>query len=143
MKIISRCWLILFLAAALAGGVLASPQDSNDKNKKQQTKTDKDKSADQEKNKDKNDKNKDKDQDKSKTDDSGFGGTLTTKSSKKTTDTATLGFKGVDGNGYVDPDKLKEEPNGDDLRIAQLMTGVKTNTDDGKVFVDNGKLKSR
>jgi len=119
---------------------LASPQDSNDKNKKQQTKTDKDKSADQEKNKDKN---KDKDQDKSKTDDSGFGGTLTTKSSKKTTDTATLGFKGVDGNGYVDPDKLKEEPNGDDLRIAQLMTGVKTNTDDGKVFVDNGKLKSR
>src|SRR6267142_1268808 len=114
MKIISRCWLILFLAAALAGGVLASPQDSNDKNKKQQTKTD----------------------------NSGFGGTLTTKSSKKTTDTATLGFKGVDGNGYVDPDKLKEEPNGDDLRIAQLMTGVKTNTDDGKVFIDNGKLKS-
>src|SRR5882724_10134762 len=136
MKIISRCWSILFLAAALAGGVLASPQDSNDKNKKQQTKTAKDKSADQEKNKDKN-------QDKSKTEDSGFGGTLTTKSSKKTTDTATLGFKGVDGNGYVDPDKLKEEPNGDDLRIAQLMTGVKTNTDDGKVFVDNGKLKSR
>jgi len=140
MKIISRCWLILFLAAALAGGVLASPQDSNDKNKKQQTKTDKDKSADQEKNKDKN---KDQDQDKSKTDDSGFGGTLTTKSSKKTTDTATLGFKGVDGNGYVDPDKLKEEPNGDDLRIAQLMTGVKTNTDEAKAFVDNGKLKSR
>jgi len=140
MKIISRCWLILFLAAALAGGVLASPQDSNDKNKKQQTKTDKDKSADQEKNKDKN---KDKDQDKSKTDDSGFGGTLTTKSSKKTTDTATLGFKGVDGNGYVDPDKLKEEPNGDDLRIAKLMTGVKTNPDEAKVFVDNGKLKSR
>jgi Ni/Co efflux regulator RcnB len=136
MKIISRCWLILFLAAALAGGVLASPQDSNDKNKKQQTKTDKDKSADQEKNKDKN-------QDKPKTDDSGFGGTLTTKSSKKTTDTATLGFKGVDGNGYVDPDKLKEEPNGDDLRIAQLMTGVKTNPDEAKVFVDNGKLKSR
>src|SRR5882762_1837073 len=140
MKIISRCWLILFLAATLAGGVLASPQDSNDKNKKQQTKTDKDKSADQEKNKDKN---KDQDQDKSKTDDSGFGGTLTTKSSKKTTDTATLGFKGVDGNGYVDPDKLKEEPNGDDLRIAQLMTGVKTNTDEAKAFVDNGKLKSR
>src|SRR5882724_2108640 len=140
MKIISRCWLILFLAAALAGGVLASPQDSNDKNKKQQTKTDKDKSADQEKNKDKN---KDKNSDKSKTDDSGFGGTLTTKSSKKTTDTATLGFKGVDGNGYVDPDKLKEEPNGDDLRIAQLMTGVKTNTDEAKAFVDNGKLKSR
>ena len=115
---------------------MASPQDSNDKNKKQQTKTDKDKSADQEKNKDKN-------QDKSKTDDSGFGGTLTTKSSKKTTDTATLGFKGVDGNGYVDPDKLKEEPNGDDLRIAQLMTGVKTNPDEAKGFVDNGKLKSR
>src|SRR5882724_456621 len=138
MKIISRCWLILFLAAALAGGVLASPQDSNDKNKKQQTKTDKDKSADQEKNKDKG-----KDQEKSKTDDSGFGGTLTTKSSKKTTDTATLGFKGVDGNGYVDPDKLKEEPNGNDLRIAQLMTGVKTNTDEAKAFVDNGKLKSR
>src|SRR6266404_7482988 len=100
MKIFSRSWLIVFLAAALAGGVLASPQGTADKNKKQQTKTDKDKSADQ-------DKNKDKDQDKSKTDDSGFGGTLTTKSSKKTTDTATLGFKGVDGNGYVDPDKLK------------------------------------
>ncbi len=105
---------------------MASPQDSNDKNKKQQTKTD-----------------KDKNEDKSKTDDSGFGGPLSTKSPKETTDTATLGFAGVDGNGYVDPDKLKEEPNGDDLRIAQLMTGVKTNTDDGKVFIDNGKLKSR
>jgi hypothetical protein len=134
MKISSRCWLIFFLAAALAGGVMASPQGNNDKPKKQQTKTDKEKSADQDKNKDK---------DKSKTDDSGFGGTLTTKSSKKTTDTATLGFKGVDGNGYVDPDKLKEDPNGDDLRIAQLMTGVKTSTDEAKAFSDNGKLKSR
>ena len=136
MELIARSWLILFLAAALAGGVLASPQATTDNTKKQQTKTDKDKSADQ-------DKSKDKDKDKSKTDDSGFGGTLTTKSSKKTTDTATLGFKGVDGNGYVDPDKLKEDPNGEDLRVAQLMTGVKTSPDEAKVFVDNGKLKSR
>lgn len=134
MRIISRNWLIMFLAVALAGGVFAAPQGNSDKNKKQQTKTDK--SADQ-------DKNKDKDKDKSKTDDSGFGGTITAKGSKQTKDTATLGFKGVDGNGYVDPDKLKEEPNGDDLRIAQLMTGVKTNPDEAKVFIDNGKLKSR
>src|SRR5207245_464975 len=134
MKLISRSWLILFLAFALACGVLASPQATTDNTKKQQTKTDKDKSAGQDKNKDK---------DKSKTDDSGFGGTLTTKSSKKTTDTATLGFKGVDGNGYVDPDKLKEDPTGEDLRVAQLMTGVKTNSDEAKVFIDNGKLKSR
>jgi len=136
MKIISRSWLILFLAAALAGGVLASPQSSTDKNKKQQTKTDKDKSADQ-------DKTKDKAPDNSKTDDSGFGGTLTTKSSKKTTDTATLGFKGVGPDGQVDNAKLNESPNGDDERVAQLMTGIKTNPDEAKVFVDNGKLKSR
>src|SRR6266705_4230784 len=136
MKIISRSWLILFLAAALAGGVLASPQSSTDKNKKQQTKTDKDKSADQ-------DKTKDKAPDNSKTDYSGFGGTLTTKSSKKTTDTATLGFKGVGPDGQVDNAKLNESPNGDDERVAQLMTGVKTNPDEAKVFVDNGKLKSR
>src|SRR5437016_12911353 len=136
MNFISRSWLILFLAAALAGRVLASPQDSTDKNKKQQTKKDKDKSADQ-------DKNKDKDQDKSKTDDSGFGGTLTTKSSKKTTDTATLGFKGVGPDGQIDNDRLKENPNGDDLRVAQLMTGIKTDPDEAKVFIDNGKLKSR
>jgi hypothetical protein len=134
MKIISRHWLIVFLTAALAVGVLAAPQESSDKNKKQQSKTEKDKSADQEKNKDK---------DKSKTDDSGFGGTITAKGSKQTKDTATLGFKGVDGNGYVDPDKLKEDPTGEDLRVAQLMTGVKTNTDEAKVFIDNGKLKSR
>ena len=138
MNIISRSWLILFLAVALAGGVLASPQDSTDKDKKQQTKKDKDKdkSADQ-------DKKKDKDQDKSKTDNSGFGGTLTTKSSKKTTDTATLGFKGVGPDGQVDTAKLKESPTGDDERIAQLMTGVKTNPEEAKVFVENGKLKSR
>src|SRR4051812_42772272 len=136
MKIFSRTWLMIFLAAALAGGVLASPQGNSDKTKKQQTKTDKDKSADQ-------DKNKDKDQDKSKTDDSSFGGTITAKGSKQTKDTATLGFKGVDGNGYVDPDKLKEDPNGEDLRVAQLMTGVKTNPEEAKAFVDNGKLKSR
>ena len=132
MKIISRNWLIVLLSAALAVGVFAAPQASTDKNKKQQTKTDKDKSTDQDKNKDK-----------SKTDDSGFGGTITAKGSKQTKDTATLGFKGVDGNGYVDPDKLKEDPNGDDLRIAQLMTGVKTSTDEAKAFSDNGKLKSR
>src|SRR3954471_23847400 len=134
MKIFSRTWLTIFLAAALASGVLASPQGNSDKNKKQQNKTDKDKSADE---------NKKKDDDKTKADDSGFGGTITAKGSKQTKDTATLGFKGVDGNGYVDPDKLKEDPNGDDLRVAQLMTGVKTNPEEAKAFVDNGKLKSR
>jgi hypothetical protein len=134
MKIFSRTWMTIFLAAALACGVLASPQENSDKNKKQQTKTDKDKSADE---------NKKKDQDKKKTDDSGFGGTITAKGSKQTKDTATLGFKGVDGNGYVDPDKLKEDPSGEDLRVAQLMSGVKTNAEEAKAFVDNGKLKSR
>ncbi len=107
MKFISRIWLIAALSAALAGGLLGSPQGNSDKNKKQQTQTDKDKAADKDKNKD----NKDKDQDKNKTDDSGA--------------------------------KLNESPNGDDERVAQLMTGIKTNPDEAKVFVDNGKLKSR
>ena len=89
------------------------------------------------------DADKKKGQDKTKTDDSGFGGTLTTKSSKKTTDTATLGFKGVGPDGQVDPEKLKESPNGDDERVAQLMTGVKTNPEEAKAFIDNGKLKSK
>ena len=136
MKFNSSIWLIAVLSAALAGGVLAAPQGSSDKNKKQQTKTDKDKSADQ-------DKNQDKDQDKTKTDDSGFGGTITAKGSKQTKDTATLGFKGVGPDGQIDNDRLKENPNGDDLRVAQLMTGIKTNPDEAKVFIDNGKLKSR
>jgi hypothetical protein len=136
MKIISKVWLTAFLAAALAVGVAAAPQGNSDKNKKQQpSKTDKDKSADQEKN--------DKKKDQQKTDDSGFGGTLTTKSSKKTTDTATLGFKGVGPDGQVDSAKLGESPTGEDERIAQLMTAVKTNSDEAKVFVDNGKLKSK
>ena len=52
MKIISQIWLISFLAAALAVGMVAAPQGNSDKNKKQQTKTEKDKSADQDKNKD-------------------------------------------------------------------------------------------
>jgi hypothetical protein len=136
MKIISRIWLIAFLAAALAVGVVAAPQGNSDKNKKQQpAKTDKDKSADQ----DKNDKNKDQ----QKTDDPGFGGTITAKGSKQTKDTATLGFKGVGPDGQVDSTKLGESPTGEDERIAQLMTGVKTNSDEAKVFVDNGKLKSK
>ncbi len=139
MKFISRIWLIAALSAALAGGLLGSPQGNSDKNKKQQTQTDKDKAADKDKNKD----NKDKDQDKNKTDDSGFGGTITAKGSKQTKDTATLGFKGVGPDGQVDNAKLNESPNGDDERVAQLMTGIKTNPDEAKVFVDNGKLKSR
>jgi Ni/Co efflux regulator RcnB len=138
MKIISKIWLIAFLAAALAVGMVAAPQGSSDKNKKQQsTKTDKDKSAD--KDADKTDKNKDQ----QKADDSGFGGTITAKGSKQTKDTATLGFKGVGPDGQVDSAKLGESPIGEDERIAQLMTGVKTNTDEAKVFVDNGKLKSQ
>lgn len=136
MKIISKIWLIAFLAATLAGAMLAAPQSdqgNTDKNKKQQqTKADKNKTADQDKNKDQQ-----------KTDDSGFGGTITAKGSKQTKDTATLGFKGVGPDGQVDPEKLKESPNGDDERIAQLMSGVKTNPDEAKAFIDNGKLKSR
>lgn len=134
MKIIPRIWLIVVLSGALAGGLIAAPQGNSDKNKKQQqTKTDKDKSADQDKNKDQQ----------RKTDDSGFGGTITAKGSKQTKDTATLGFKGVGPDGQVDPEKLKESPNGDDERVAQLMSGVKTNPDEAKAFIDNGKLKSR
>ena len=137
MKIISKVWLIVFLAAALAGGLLAAPQDNADQTKKQQqTKSDKNKSADQ----GKADQNK---KDQQKTDDSGFGGTITAKGSKQTKDTATLGFKGVGPDGQVDPEKLKESPNGDDERVAQLMSGVKTNPDEAKAFIDNGKLKSR
>ncbi|MFL6300329.1 MAG: hypothetical protein ACJ71N_06945 [Terriglobales bacterium] len=137
MEIISRIWLIAFLSAALAVGVVAAPQGNSDKNKKQQqTKSDKDKSAGQ----DKNDKNN---KDQQKTDDSGFGGTITAKGSKQTKDTATLGFKGVGPDGQVDSAKLGESPTGEDERIAQLMTGVKTNSDEAKVFVDNGKLKSK
>jgi Ni/Co efflux regulator RcnB len=132
MKIISQIWLISFLAAALAVGMLAAPQGNSDKNKKQQTKTEKDKSADQ-----------DKKKEQQKTDDSGFGGTITAKGSKQTKDTATLGFKGVGPDGQVDPEKLKESPTGEDERVAQLMTGVKTNADEAKVFVNDGKLKSK
>jgi Ni/Co efflux regulator RcnB len=132
MKIISQIWLISFLAAALAVGMLAAPQGNSDKNKKQQTKTEKDKSADQ-----------DKKKEQQKTDDSGFGGTITAKGSKQTKDTATLGFKGVGPDGQVDPEKLKESPTGEDERVAQLMTGVKTNPDEAKVFVNDGKLKSK
>src|SRR3954449_11349838 len=133
MKIISKIWLTAFLAAALAVGVAGAPQGNSDKTKKQQpAKTDKDKSADQ-----------DKKKDQQKTDDSGFGGTITAKGSKQTKDTATLGFKGVGPDGQVDPTKLGESPTGEDERIAQLMTGVKTNSDEAKVFVDNGKLKSK
>src|SRR5256885_11385810 len=136
MRFISRIWLTAVLSAALAGGILASPQASTDKTKKQQTKTDKEKSADQ-------DKSKDQGKDKTKTDDSGFGGTITAKGSKQTKDTATLGFKGVGPDGQVDPEKLKESPTGEDERVAQLMTGVKTNPDEAKVFVNDGKLKSK
>jgi|SRR3954454_4946672 hypothetical protein len=125
--------LLAFFATAVGG----FSQQSNSDNDKKQSKSEKDKSADK-------DKNKDKDKDtKEKNNQSVFAGSYDTKSAKKTTDTATLGFKGVDGNGYVDPDKLKEDPNGDDLRVAQLMTGVKTNPEEAKAFVDNGKLKSR
>jgi hypothetical protein len=49
----------------------------------------------------------------------------------------------VGPDGQVDPTKLGESPTGEDERIAQLMTGVKTNSDEAKVFVDNGKLKSK
>jgi hypothetical protein len=136
MNIISKIWLIAFLASALAVGVAAAPQGNSDKNKKQQpAKTEKDKPADQ----DKNDKKKDQ----QKTDDSGFGGTITAKGSKQTKDTATLGFKGVGPDGQVDSTKLGESPTGEDERVAQLMTGVKTNSDEAKVFVDSGKLKSK
>src|ERR1051325_6092183 len=129
-----RSLLALLLAAAVGGGMLFAQQDTS-KDKKQQKKSDQSKS----------DKDKDKDQSdkKSGDDDSGFGGTITAKSSKQTKDTATLGFKGVDGNGYVDPQRLKENPTGEDEMHAQQMSQVKATTAEVKSFTDEGWIKAR
>jgi len=129
-----RTWVATVVLLAIFAWAQPARQDQQN-----QAPAKKDQKQDKSKDKDKKDTKDAKD----KQGDQLFTGTVDAKSSKKSQDTATLGFKGVDGNGYVDPDKLKEEPNGDDLRVAQLMTGIKTNPDEAKVFIDNGKLKSR
>src|SRR5438445_13590078 len=99
-----RTWVATVVLLAIFAWAQPARQD-------QQSQAQAKKDQKQDKNKDKDKDKKDKDA-KDKQGDQLFTGTVDAKASKKSQDTATLGFKGVDGNGYVDPDKLKEETNG-------------------------------
>jgi len=129
-----RIWVATVVLLAIFAWTQPARQDQPS-----QAQAKKDQKQDKSKDKDKKDTKDAKD----KQGDQLFTGTVDAKASKKSQDTATLGFKGVGPDGQVDTTKLGESPTGEDERVAQLMTGVKTNSDEGKVFVDDGKLKSK
>ena len=129
-----RIWVATVVLLAIFAWAQPARQDQPS-----QAQAKKDQKQDKSKDKDKKDTKDAKD----KQGDQLFTGTVDAKASKKSQDTATLGFKGVGPDGQVDTTKLGESPTGDDERVAQLMTGVKTTSDEGKVFVDDGKLKSK
>ena len=129
-----RTWVVTVVLLALFAWAQPARQDQQN-----QPPAKKDQKQDKSKDKDKKDTKETKD----KQGDQLFSGTVDAKASKKSQDTATLGFKGVGPDGQVDSAKLGESPTGEDERVAQLMTGVKTNAEEAKVFIDNGKLKSK
>jgi hypothetical protein len=69
-----------------------------------------------------------------------FGGSLTIKKSRQTTDNAALGFNGVDPNGQVQQAFLSASPSEDNARKAQALATYKPTAAELAAFEKEGGL---
>jgi hypothetical protein len=69
-----------------------------------------------------------------------FGGSLTIKKSRQTTDNTALGFNGVDPNGQVQQAFLSVSPSEDDARKAQALATYKPTAAELAAFEKGGRL---
>ena len=124
------------LALILGATCWAAPyfQNSSDEQQKQ---SDKDKKKQSNKDKNKQTENKDKDKNEPI-----FGGNITLKSSRKTSDSTTMGFSGLTSNGEVEAKKLKEPLNADDYNKAQQVSFLGVKHSSLKKFIQDGKLNT-
>lgn len=71
-----------------------------------------------------------------------FGGTLNLKSSRQTSDSATMGFNGVDPNGQVQSSFLSASPSGTDMAKAQEVASYSVSEADLTAFLRQGNLNT-
>lgn len=71
-----------------------------------------------------------------------FGGTLNLKSSRQTSDSATMGFNGVDPNGQVQSSFLTASPTGTDMAKAQEVASYSVSQADLTAFLHQGGLNT-
>lgn len=69
-----------------------------------------------------------------------FGGSMSIKKSNQSTDSAALGFNGVDPNGQVQQAYLNAQPTPQSLAKAQAMAGYRPTTVDLLTFEQTGGL---
>lgn len=122
------------LALILGASCWALPYFQNSNNN-QQKQSDKDKKKQPEKDKNKSTDNKDNNE-------PIFGGNITLKSSRKTSDSTTMGFSGLTPNGEVEASKLKEPITADDLNKATQVSSISVKTASLKKFIQEGKLNT-
>jgi hypothetical protein len=72
-----------------------------------------------------------------------FEGKTGFKSSRQTTDQATLGFNGVDDNGKVPKDLLEASPSGSDFASAQTLAAHRPGSAELDQFLNEGNLKKK
>ncbi|HZR27476.1 MAG TPA: hypothetical protein VFA71_01745 [Terriglobales bacterium] len=124
------------LALILGATCWAVPYFQNTNNEQQkQSDKEKKKQSDKDKNKQSENKNKDKNE-------PIFGGNITLKSSRKTSDSTTMGFSGLTPNGEVEAKKLKEKLTVEDYNKAQQVSFMGVKNSSLKKFIQDGKLNT-
>ncbi len=126
------------LALILGATCWAAPYFQENSTNSKQKQSDKDKKKQSDKSKPTQNDSKD---DKEKSNPL-FGGSLTLKSSRKTSDSATMGFSGLTPNGEVDAKKLKEKLTVDDYNKAQQVSFIGVKNSSLKKFIQDGKLNT-
>src|SRR5690349_19139158 len=114
----------LALALILGASCWSFPYFQSSSNNNQQKQSDKDKKKQPDKDKNKKTENKDNEPI--------FGGNITLKSSRKTSDSTTMGFSGLTPNGEVEASKLKEPITADDLNKAAQVSSISVKTASSK-----------
>jgi cytoskeletal protein RodZ len=119
---------LFFMAVVMVAAPLPQGQGQSKKDDKQQQQQ----------------KKSDRSSDQKKQDDDGLStGTIQASGSKKSADTATLGFKGVGPDGQIDPAKLAENPTAQDEMLVTQIQQIAVAGDDLKEFIKDGSLKGR
>ncbi len=109
----------------------------------EQSQQNKDKSKDKDKDKGKPADNKGQQQGQQKKDDQLFGGSIGVKSSRKSSDSATMGFNGIGPDGSVETAMLNASPNGADEAAAQGVSFYGVDHSQLTTFIKEGNLKEK
>ena len=72
-----------------------------------------------------------------------FGGKLSGRSSRKTKESATLGFNGIDPSGKVDKQMLAAAPGAKEQQLVAAMSANRPSAEELSAFLKDGGLRKK